>query len=111
MGVPVVTLVGKRHGERYDVLDPREPRRDATVARTESEYVEIACRLATESGFMSTCAFVDPSRLAASPLADVRATHVRSSGRISRRWPQSARRAAGNEQSGKTREERRSIGG
>ncbi|HSC99253.1 MAG TPA: hypothetical protein VLI21_10145, partial [Casimicrobiaceae bacterium] len=52
MGVPVVTLVGRRHEERTSysilanlgVLD--------TVAQTGGEYVDIACRLAGDPEFM-----------------------------------------------------------
>ncbi len=53
MGVPVVTLVGKRHGERstysilanLGVLD--------TVAHGGREYADIAVRLATDAAFMA----------------------------------------------------------
>ena len=47
MGVPVVTLVGKRHGERttYSILAHLGVTRRRS-RKPEEEYVEIACRLA-----------------------------------------------------------------
>src|SRR5207302_8246223 len=52
MGVPVVTLCGKKHGERtsYSILENLGV--SETVATSGSDYVDIAVRLATESGFM-----------------------------------------------------------
>jgi predicted O-linked N-acetylglucosamine transferase (SPINDLY family) len=51
MGVPVVSLVGTRHGERcaYSILANLGVKQ--TIAATEGEYVEIAVRLATDAGF------------------------------------------------------------
>ena len=53
MGVPVVTLCGKKHGERtsYSILENLGVRE--TIAASGSEYVDIAVRLATEPAFMS----------------------------------------------------------
>jgi predicted O-linked N-acetylglucosamine transferase (SPINDLY family) len=53
MGVPVVTLVGRRHGERcaYSILSNLGVRQ--TIAASGREYVEIAERLATDKGFMA----------------------------------------------------------
>jgi predicted O-linked N-acetylglucosamine transferase (SPINDLY family) len=51
MGSPVVTLVGRRHGERcaYSILANLGVTQ--TVARNGREYVEIALRLATDATF------------------------------------------------------------
>ena len=51
-GVPVVTLLGKRHGERtaYSILANLGV--TETVARSGREYVDIAARLATDPEFM-----------------------------------------------------------
>jgi predicted O-linked N-acetylglucosamine transferase (SPINDLY family) len=53
MGVPVVTLVGKRHGERstYSILANLGVL--ATVAQGGREFVEIAARLASDAAFMA----------------------------------------------------------
>jgi protein O-GlcNAc transferase len=53
MGVPVVTLVGKRHGERsaYSILANLGVL--ATVAQGGREFVDIAVRLATDPAFMA----------------------------------------------------------
>jgi predicted O-linked N-acetylglucosamine transferase (SPINDLY family) len=52
MGVPVVTLQGRRHGERtsYSILANLGV--TATVAASGGEYADIAQRLATDPGFM-----------------------------------------------------------
>ena len=52
MGVPVVTLVGRRHAERtsYSILANLGV--TDTIAQTGSEYVAIAERLATDGAFM-----------------------------------------------------------
>jgi protein O-GlcNAc transferase len=51
MGVPVVTLAGRRHGERcaYSILANLGVTQ--TVAQSGREYVEIALRLATDAAF------------------------------------------------------------
>jgi protein O-GlcNAc transferase len=51
MGVPVVTLCGKKHGERtsYSILENLGVRE--TTAASGSEYVDIAVRLATDVQF------------------------------------------------------------
>jgi protein O-GlcNAc transferase len=53
MGVPVVTLLGRRHGERssYSILANLGVTQ--TVAASGSEYVDIAVRLATDPAFMA----------------------------------------------------------
>jgi predicted O-linked N-acetylglucosamine transferase (SPINDLY family) len=51
MGIPVVTLLGRRHGERsaYSILANLGV--TDTVAQTRGEYVEIAARLAFDTAF------------------------------------------------------------
>ena len=76
MGVPVVTLVGKRHGERstysilanLGVLD--------TVAQGGREYVDIAVRLATDDAFMGKVRNAIRANLGHSPLTDM-VSHTR----------------------------------
>jgi len=71
MQVPVVTLCGRRHGERSSysilanlgVLD--------TVAHDQSEYVAIAARLADDRAFMAHVKAAIRTGLAASPLTDM----------------------------------------
>lgn len=77
MGVPVVTLLGRRHGERtaYSILSNLGV--TATVANTGSEYVAIARRLATEAAFAAEVRASISAGLRASPLVDMRA-HARN---------------------------------
>jgi predicted O-linked N-acetylglucosamine transferase (SPINDLY family) len=71
MGVPVVTLCGKKHSERtsYSILENLGVRE--TVAASGSEYVDIAVRLATDSQFMSRVKAAIRSGLAHSTLTDM----------------------------------------
>ena len=71
MGVPVVTLCGKKHGERtsYSILENLGV--SETVAASGSDYVDIAVRLATESGFMSAVRAAIRAGLAHSTLTDM----------------------------------------
>ena len=77
MGVPVVTLVGRRHAERssYSILTNLGV--TDTIARTGPEYVDIAARLAGEPGFMREVRDRIARGLAHSPLTDM-AAHVRN---------------------------------
>lgn len=52
MGVPVITLVGKRHGERTGFSILANLGVSGTIANSGSEYVEIAVRLATDADYM-----------------------------------------------------------
>ncbi len=72
MGVPVVTLLGKRHGERtaYSILANLGV--ETTVARNGRDYVEIAVRLADDAGFMNEVRRAIRDRLPTSALADAR---------------------------------------
>ncbi len=91
MDVPVVTLCGRRHGERSSysilanlgVLD--------TVAHNESEYVAIAGRLADDRAFMAQVKAAIRNGLAGSPLTEMDA-HTRNLERayvtaLERRYP------------------------
>jgi protein O-GlcNAc transferase len=77
MGVPVVTLVGKRHCERtsYSILANLGVH--TTVAHSGSEYVEIATRLAEDAGFMREVRAAIAAGLGRSPLTDL-AAHTRA---------------------------------
>jgi predicted O-linked N-acetylglucosamine transferase (SPINDLY family) len=77
MGVPVVTLVGARHGERssYSILANLGV--TGTVAHTGRDYVEIAVRLATEPAFRDGVRAQIAAGLAHSALTDMPA-HTRN---------------------------------
>ncbi|MGH8802381.1 MAG: tetratricopeptide repeat protein, partial [Casimicrobiaceae bacterium] len=77
MGVPVVTLAGRRHGERssYSILANLGV--TATIARTGPEYVEIAERLADDPAFMRTVRENIRAAIAHSTLTDMEA-HTRN---------------------------------
>ena len=70
MGVPVVTLVGKRHGERtgYSILSNLGVTH--TVAQSGREYVDIAVRLADDPAFMREVRAAIRAGLAGSALTD-----------------------------------------
>ena len=76
MGVPVVTLVGRRHGERtsYSILANLGV--TETVAQSGREYIDIAVRLADDAGFMASVRAKIRDGLAGSKLTDI-ATHTR----------------------------------
>ena len=77
MGVPVVTLVGKKHGERtsYSILVNLGV--EATIAQSGREYVELAVRLATDAVFAGEVRAAIRSGLAGSRLTD-RVAHTRA---------------------------------
>ncbi|MBK6744367.1 MAG: tetratricopeptide repeat protein [Hydrogenophilales bacterium] len=77
MGIPIVTLLGKRHGERtvYSILTNLGV--DATVARSEDEFVEIAGKLAYDTAFRAAVRARIEAGIAHSALVDMDA-HVRS---------------------------------
>jgi predicted O-linked N-acetylglucosamine transferase (SPINDLY family) len=68
--VPVVTLVGTRHGERsaYSILANLGVTQ--TVAQSGPEYVDIASRLATDAAFMRSVRAAIRDGIARSPLTD-----------------------------------------
>ncbi len=77
MGVPVVTLVGKRHGERtsYSILVNLGVAQ--TIAHTGRDYVAIAVRLAEDAAFRADVRRAIATGLAASALSDARG-HTRN---------------------------------
>jgi predicted O-linked N-acetylglucosamine transferase (SPINDLY family) len=77
MGVPVVTLVGRRHAERtsYSILANLGV--NQTVAQTGGEYADIAVRLATDPVFMRSVRDAIADALTLSPLTDMPA-HTRN---------------------------------
>ncbi len=77
MGVPVVTLLGKRHGERtsYSILANLGV--TETVAASGREYVDIAARLADDAAFMRDVRARIRAGLAHSALTDMPA-HTRA---------------------------------
>ena len=98
MGVPVVTLCGRRHGERSSysilanlgVLD--------TVAHNPADYVAIAARLADDRAFSAQVKAAIRGGLAQSPLTDMDA-HTRDLERayltaLERRYPAALERCA-----------------
>ncbi|MEO8538042.1 MAG: hypothetical protein ABI533_10970, partial [Betaproteobacteria bacterium] len=76
MGVPVVTLVGRRHAERTSYSILKNLGVTDTIAQTGVEYVEIAARLATDAAFAAAVRSRIADGLAQSPLTDMTA-HVR----------------------------------
>jgi predicted O-linked N-acetylglucosamine transferase (SPINDLY family) len=77
MGVPVVTLCGKKHGERtsFSILENLGVR--DTIAGSGSEYVDIAVRLATDAEFMQRVKAAIGAGLRRSTLVDMR-QHTRA---------------------------------
>lgn len=75
-GVPVVALCGKKHSERtsYSILANLGV--GDTVAATESDYIEIACRVITDSVFREKLGNDIRAGIASSPLTD-RVSHTR----------------------------------
>lgn len=70
MGVPVVTLVGRRHGERTSYSMLANLGVTSTVAQSGRDYVEIAVRLAEDESFMRETREAIAARLPSSLLAD-----------------------------------------
>ena len=70
MAVPVVSLCGKKHGERstYSILMNLGVTQ--TIAQNGNDYVAIACRLAIEPGFMQEVRRSIQKSLINSPLVD-----------------------------------------
>ncbi|MFO1305832.1 MAG: tetratricopeptide repeat protein [Burkholderiales bacterium] len=71
MNVPVVTLAGKRHGERtsYSILENLGVRE--TIAQSGRDYVAIAERLARDASFRANVKRAIASGMASSPLVDM----------------------------------------
>ncbi|MFZ1811744.1 MAG: tetratricopeptide repeat protein, partial [Candidatus Nitrotoga sp.] len=71
MGVPVVTLCGQRHSERtsYSILiNLGVPE---TIAHSEAEYTDLACRLASDAGWRGKVVEQIRRGLVDSPLVDM----------------------------------------
>jgi predicted O-linked N-acetylglucosamine transferase (SPINDLY family) len=75
MGVPVVAMVGKRHGERTSFSMLTNLGVTDTLARNSDEYVEIAHRLATDKVFHGRVVDAIRKGMAGSPLVNMEA-HV-----------------------------------
>ena len=71
MGVPVVTLAGRRHGERSGLSILSNLGVTETVAQSGTEYVDIAVRLATDAGFMAAVRAAIRRGIATSTLTDM----------------------------------------
>ncbi|KAB2840850.1 MAG: hypothetical protein F9K47_12680, partial [Burkholderiales bacterium] len=77
MGVPVVTLCGRRHGERVGTSILSHLGVTGTIAHSGPEYVDIACRLVRDGDFREDLQRAIRAGLARSELTDV-ARHVRN---------------------------------
>jgi len=77
MGVPVVTLVGRRHGERTGLSILTNLGVADTIAGSGPDYVEIAVRLATDPRFMAGVRAAIRDGIAKSTLTDM-PQHARS---------------------------------
>jgi len=77
MGIPVVTLVGKRHAERTSFSILSNLCVTQTIARSGSEYVAIAAKLATDRLFMAEVRDAIRAGLSSSALTDMPA-HTRN---------------------------------
>jgi predicted O-linked N-acetylglucosamine transferase (SPINDLY family) len=75
-GVPVVTLLGKRHGERTSHSILANLGVTSTTAQTGRDYVELAVRLAQDAAFRAQVRRDIQAGLAHSPLTDMQA-HAR----------------------------------
>jgi protein O-GlcNAc transferase len=71
MNVPVVTLIGRKHGERCGYSMLANLGVTQTVAASGSQYVEIAVRLATDRAFMAEVRAAIRAGLERSPLTDM----------------------------------------
>jgi protein O-GlcNAc transferase len=77
MGVPVVTLVGRRHAERTSFSILSNLGVTQTIAQSGSEYVAIAAKLATDRSFMAEVRGAIRAGLSSSSLTDMPA-HTRN---------------------------------
>jgi predicted O-linked N-acetylglucosamine transferase (SPINDLY family) len=71
-GVPVVTLVGRRHGERSSYTILKNLGETRTVAHSGKEYVEIAARLSSDKAFMADVRAGIRRGMEHSPLVDMK---------------------------------------
>ncbi|MDR2172711.1 MAG: tetratricopeptide repeat protein [Burkholderiales bacterium] len=71
-GVPVVTLVGRRHGERSSYTILKNLGETRTIAHGGKEYVEIAARLSSDKAFMEDVRAGIRRGMEHSPLVDMK---------------------------------------
>jgi predicted O-linked N-acetylglucosamine transferase (SPINDLY family) len=71
MGIPVVTRVGERAAERMTYSLLAHLGVTDTIARTDAEYVEIACRVAQDAPWRESVAAAIRAKLPSSGLADL----------------------------------------
>lgn len=71
MGVPVVTLAGRRHGERTTYSMLKNLGVESTIAASEEDFAAIAQRLATDLAFRASVKNDIQAGLKNSPLADM----------------------------------------
>jgi len=71
MGVPVVTLCGQRHSERTSYSILMNLGVPETIAHSEAEYIDLACRLARDAGWRGTVVGQIRRGLVDSPLVDM----------------------------------------
>ena len=76
MDVPVVTLCGRRHGERVGTSILTNLGVTSTIAQTGPEYVELSCRLGEDRGFLAAVREEIRRGRAGSAFTDI-AKHVR----------------------------------
>lgn len=73
MGIPVITLRGDRHSGRVGASLLGRIGLEELIAKDAAHYVEIACRLARDSGGLTALRRSLRPRMAASPLCDFQA--------------------------------------
>ncbi|CAH1903940.1 Protein O-GlcNAc transferase [Candidatus Nitrotoga sp. HW29] len=71
MGVPVITLCGQRHSERTSYSILMNLGVPEIIAHSEAEYIDLACRLASDTGWRGTVVEKIRRGLADSPLVDM----------------------------------------
>lgn len=71
MGVPVVTLCGQRHSERTSYSILMNLGVPETIAHSEAEYIDLACRLASDAGWRGVVVEQIRRGLIDSPLVDM----------------------------------------
>ena len=72
MGVPVVTCAGERHAERMSLSLLSHLGVTDTVARSDAEYIEIACRLANDAAWRAEVSAKIADRFGRSGITDMR---------------------------------------
>ena len=96
-GVPVVTLLGRRHGERSAYTILAHAGVDGTVAQSGREYVDIVARLAGDAAFREGVVATIRAGMASSPLVDLLGAHPGPRARVPRRARRTCARGAGRQ--------------